>query len=56
MKELKAAQPERVEFVVLRGVRTHFPYVEPEWNPVAKAEDAPAKEEPAADKRPDEKS
>ena len=56
MKEMKAAQPDRVVFVVLRGVRTHFQYVEPDWNPVAKAEDAPAKEEQAADKRPDEKS
>ncbi len=26
-------QPERVVFVVLRGVRTRFQYVEPEWKP-----------------------
>ena len=28
-------KPERVVFVVLRGVRTHFQYVEPEWRPTA---------------------
>jgi S1-C subfamily serine protease len=31
------AQPERVVFVVLRGVRTHFQFIEPEWKPVAKS-------------------
>jgi S1-C subfamily serine protease len=35
LKELTAAQPERVVFVVLRGVRTHFQYVEPDWKPEA---------------------
>jgi serine protease Do len=29
------AQPERVVFVVLRGVRTHFQYIEPDWKPVS---------------------
>jgi hypothetical protein len=24
-----------VVFVVLRGVRTHFQYLEPDWNPVS---------------------
>jgi serine protease Do len=35
VKDITQAQPERVVFVVLRGVRTHFQYVEPDWNPVA---------------------
>lgn len=29
--QLKKAKPNRVVFVVLRGVYTHFQYVEPEW-------------------------
>jgi serine protease Do len=34
MAAIHAQQPERVVFVVLRGVRTHFQFVEPDWNPV----------------------
>jgi serine protease Do len=33
MEAVTEAQPERVVFVVLRGVRTHFQYVEPDWKP-----------------------
>lgn len=35
MKGLSRARPARVVFVVLRGVRTHFQYVEPEWGPTS---------------------
>ncbi len=35
MEAVAQTQPERVVFVVLRGVRTRFQYVEPEWKPVA---------------------
>ena len=31
-------QPERVVFVVLRGVSTHFQYVEPDWKPEVEGE------------------
>jgi serine protease Do len=34
IEAITKAQPERVVFVVLRGVRTHFQYVEPDWGPV----------------------
>jgi serine protease Do len=33
MEAVAEEQPERVVFVVLRGVRTHFQYVEPDWKP-----------------------
>ena len=36
MDDIKEAEPERVVVVVLRGVRTHFQYLEPDWNPVAR--------------------
>ncbi len=35
IEQITKAQPKRVVFVVLRGVRTHFQYVEPDWNPSA---------------------
>ena len=35
MKEVTKAEPERVVIVVLRGVRTHYLYLEPEWEPKA---------------------
>ena len=38
MDEITKQQPERVVFVVLRGVRTQFQYVEPEWKPVVEDE------------------
>jgi S1-C subfamily serine protease len=40
-------QPQRMVFVVLRGVRTHFQFVEPEWNPVG-SEDADEDKNPDA--------
>jgi serine protease Do len=43
MAAITASQPERVVFVVLRGVRTHFQFVEPDWNPVLRPAE-PAKE------------
>jgi len=33
MESMTEAEPERVVFVVLRGIRTHFQYVEPDWSP-----------------------
>ena len=33
MKEVMQRQPERVVFVVLRGVQTRYQFVEPDWNP-----------------------
>jgi serine protease Do len=35
MGEVAAAQPERVVMIVLRGVRTNFLYLEPDWAPVS---------------------
>ena len=40
MAAVAKARPDRVVFVVLRGVRSRFQYVEPEWSP---ATDGPAK-------------
>jgi len=34
MKAVAEAQPERMVFVVLRGVQTRFQYVEPDWKPI----------------------
>ncbi len=36
MDKVKATQPERVVFVVYRGVRTYFRFVEPDWKPTEK--------------------
>lgn len=33
LQEIKREQPEKVVMVVLRGVKTHFQYLEPEWTP-----------------------
>ncbi|MCP4663577.1 MAG: PDZ domain-containing protein [bacterium] len=33
LKQIKRDQPERVVVVVLRGVKTHFQYLEPDWVP-----------------------
>jgi serine protease Do len=44
MADVTAAQPERVVFVVLRGVRTHFQFVEPDWNPQASPADRSGEE------------
>jgi len=48
MEAVTEEQPERVVFVVLRGVRTHFQYVEPDWKPVVdETKDEPGDESPA---------
>ncbi|MFH1110479.1 MAG: PDZ domain-containing protein, partial [Planctomycetota bacterium] len=36
IQEITQRKPERVVFLVLRGVRTHFHYIEPDWSPKAK--------------------
>lgn len=36
MEKVKQTQPERVVFVVYRGVRTFFRFVEPDWKPTEK--------------------
>ena len=33
LKEIKRQQPPRVVIVVLRGVKTRFQYLEPDWTP-----------------------
>lgn len=33
MEDIKKRQPERVVFLVLRGIQTRFQFVEPEWKP-----------------------
>lgn len=33
MENIKKEKPERVVFLVLRGIQTRFQFVEPEWNP-----------------------
>lgn len=40
MAEIAKRQPERVVFVVLRGPRSRYEFVEPEWSPVSQAADA----------------
>ena len=42
MEVVCKTQPKRVVFVVLRGIRTHYQYLEPDWKPVVagKSEDA----------------
>jgi S1-C subfamily serine protease len=45
MEAVTQAQPERVVFVVLRGVKTRFEYVEPEWKPAAEDGKKPATKE-----------
>jgi S1-C subfamily serine protease len=39
MEEVTERQPERVVFVVLRGSRTRFQYVEPDWSPASSSEE-----------------
>jgi S1-C subfamily serine protease len=38
MEAITKAQPPRVAFLILRDVRTHFKFVEPDWKPVTKEE------------------
>lgn len=42
MDNIAKTQPERISFVVLRGIRTQYKFVEPEWKPSADAKE-PAK-------------
>ena len=35
MERIGKEQPKRVVMVVLRGVRTYFQFIEPDWKPVA---------------------
>ncbi|MCC6968687.1 MAG: PDZ domain-containing protein [Phycisphaerales bacterium] len=42
MDDVAKTQPERISFVVLRGIRTQYKFVEPEWKPSADAKE-PAK-------------
>ncbi|MBL8760379.1 MAG: PDZ domain-containing protein [Phycisphaerae bacterium] len=35
MEDVAKDQPERISFVVLRGIRTQYKFVEPEWKPSA---------------------
>lgn len=48
IEQITEEKPSRIVFVVLRGVRTHFQYVEPDWSPesVAEPEDEAAAEPP----------
>lgn len=39
MEAVKKEQPERVVFVLYRGVGTHFQFVEPDWKPTADESD-----------------
>ncbi len=48
MEAVTEQQPERVVFVVLRGVRTYFQYIEPDWKPTTSDEDE------QTDKNPDD--
>ncbi|MEP0841361.1 MAG: PDZ domain-containing protein [Phycisphaerae bacterium] len=45
MQKIAADQPKRVVMVVLRGARTHFQYLEPEWKP--ETDDAGSATQPA---------
>lgn len=40
MKEIEKDKPERVVMLVLRGVRTNFQFIEPDWGPGEEAEEA----------------
>ncbi len=42
MADVAKRQPERVTFVVLRGTRTYFSFVEPEWKPTIDSDKTPA--------------
>lgn len=43
MDDIAKAQPERISFVVLRGIRTQYKFVEPDWKPSVDAKEAPGK-------------
>lgn len=42
MEAISKEQPERVVFLVLRGIQTRFQFVEPEWKPDVDSKDAAA--------------
>lgn len=42
MDAVKKAEPKRIVFVVYRGSRTYFRFVEPEWKPIVNDKNAPA--------------
>lgn len=44
MRAVTRQQPDRVVFVVLRGVQTRFQFVEPDWKPTLEKADEPSKE------------
>ncbi len=48
MAAITKAQPKRVVMVVLRGVRTRFLYLEPDWKPVSGSDDPDAESKPSA--------
>jgi len=47
MERIGREQPRRVVMVVLRGVRTQFQFIEPDWKPVVANESKPAASGPA---------
>jgi len=51
MKKIADAQPERVVFVVLRGVETRYLFAEPDWKPTAEKEKEKANERPEGSKQ-----
>ena len=53
MAEIGKKQPERVTFVVLRGLRTQFKFAEPDWKPVMDAaKDEKEPDAPTPDEKP----
>jgi len=49
METITEEQPERVVFVVLRGVRTHFLFVEPDWKPIINGDETQESKENTSD-------
>lgn len=45
MEQVTNRKPKRVVFVVLRGVRTRFQYIEPDWGPGGETEETQEREE-----------
>jgi hypothetical protein len=37
MQQIRMSQPERVVFVIYRGSRTFFRFVEPDWKPTQRS-------------------
>ena len=53
MEDVAKRQPERVTFVVLRGLRTQFKFAEPDWAPVVDEAPDAAKPGDQPDAKPD---